>query len=87
MDASDPRRSKGDDVGLRVLVRRRQAVVSTNDVSGDGVAKLAGARRHGAIAPTTNISVLPIRRCWRAFPRLVCSTPRSHRHRSLTPRL
>jgi PmbA protein len=34
-------RSEGDDVGLRVLVGRRQAVVSTNDVSGDGVAALA----------------------------------------------
>jgi PmbA protein len=34
-------RSEGDDVGLRVLVGRRQAVVSTNDISGDGVAKLA----------------------------------------------
>ena len=34
-------RSEGDDVGLRVLVGRRQAVVSTNDVSGDGVAQLA----------------------------------------------
>ncbi len=34
-------RSEGDDVGLRVLVGRRQAVVSTNDVSGDGVMRLA----------------------------------------------
>jgi PmbA protein len=34
-------RSEGDDVGLRVLVGRRQAVVSTNDISTDGVAKLA----------------------------------------------
>jgi PmbA protein len=34
-------RSEGDDVGLRVLVGRRQAVVSTNDVAGDGVARLA----------------------------------------------
>jgi PmbA protein len=34
-------RSEGDDVGLRVLVGQRQAVVSTNDVSGDNVAKLA----------------------------------------------
>jgi PmbA protein len=34
-------RSEGDDVGLRVLVGFRQAVVSTNDVSGDGVARLA----------------------------------------------
>src|SRR6201992_1840010 len=34
-------RSEGDDIGLRVLVGQRQAVVSTNDISGDGVAKLA----------------------------------------------
>jgi PmbA protein len=34
-------RSEGDDVGLRVLVGRRQAVVSTNDISGDGIAQLA----------------------------------------------
>ena len=34
-------RSEGDDVGLRVLVGRRQAVVSTNDISGDGAARLA----------------------------------------------
>jgi len=34
-------RSEGDDIGLRVLVGQRQAVVSTNDVSGDGIAKLA----------------------------------------------
>jgi PmbA protein len=34
-------RSEGDDVGLRVLVGRRQAVVSTNDLRGDNVAKLA----------------------------------------------
>jgi len=34
-------RSEGDDVGLRVFVGKRQAVVSTNDVSGDNVAKLA----------------------------------------------
>jgi PmbA protein len=34
-------RSEGDDVGLRVIVGKRQAVVSTNDVSGDGVTRLA----------------------------------------------
>src|ERR1700730_9422726 len=34
-------RSEGDDIGLRVLVGQRQAVVSTNDVSGDGIAELA----------------------------------------------
>jgi len=33
-------RSEGDDVGLRVLVGRRQAVVSTNDLDGDGLARL-----------------------------------------------
>jgi PmbA protein len=34
-------RSEGDDVGLRVLVGKRQAVISTNDVRGDGVERLA----------------------------------------------
>ncbi len=34
-------RSEGDDVGLRVFVGKRQAVVSTSDVSGDNVAGLA----------------------------------------------
>ena len=34
-------RSEGDDVGLRVLVGKRQAVVSTNDISGDNIATLA----------------------------------------------
>lgn len=34
-------RSEGDDVGLRVLVGKRQAVVSTNDISGNNVATLA----------------------------------------------
>ncbi|WP_324138033.1 TldD/PmbA family protein [Bradyrhizobium sp.] len=34
-------RSESDDIGLRVLVGQRQAVISTNDISGDGIAKLA----------------------------------------------
>ncbi len=34
-------RSEGDDVGLRVIVGRRQAVVSTNDLTGNGAAALA----------------------------------------------
>ncbi len=34
-------RSEGDDMGLRVLVGRRQAVVSTNDLRADGVKALA----------------------------------------------
>lgn len=34
-------RSEGDDMGLRVLVGRRQAVVSTNDMNGAGIAALA----------------------------------------------
>ena len=33
-------RSEGDDLGLRVLVGRRQAVVSTNDIAEDGTAAL-----------------------------------------------
>src|SRR5512136_3116117 len=36
----ETQRSEGDDAGLRVLVGRQQAVVSTNDVRGD-VAQLA----------------------------------------------
>jgi PmbA protein len=34
-------RSEGDNIGLRVFVGRRQAVVSTNDLSGDGIDNLA----------------------------------------------
>src|SRR5689334_8410184 len=34
-------RAEGDDVGLRVLVGKRQAVVSTNDTGRDGIAALA----------------------------------------------
>ena len=34
-------RAEGDDLGLRVLVGHRQAVVSTNDMAGDGSAALA----------------------------------------------
>src|SRR3954447_1340081 len=34
-------RAEGDDLGLRVLVGRRQAVVSTNDLAANGFATLA----------------------------------------------
>ena len=34
-------RAESDDLGLRVLVGKRQAVISTNDISGDGVMRLA----------------------------------------------
>ncbi|MBN8965581.1 MAG: TldD/PmbA family protein [Rhizobiales bacterium] len=34
-------RAEGNDMGLRVMVGRKQAVVSTNDLSGDGVKALA----------------------------------------------
>jgi PmbA protein len=34
-------RSEGDDMGLRVLVGKRQAVVSSNDTKGNGAAELA----------------------------------------------
>jgi PmbA protein len=37
----ESQRSEGDDVGLRVLVGRKQAVVSTNDLNGGGFAGLA----------------------------------------------
>jgi PmbA protein len=35
-------RAEGDDLGLRVLIGKRQAVVSTNDTASDGSAALAG---------------------------------------------
>ncbi len=37
----ESQRSEGDDVGLRVLVGKKQAVVSTNDIRGDGLDALA----------------------------------------------
>jgi PmbA protein len=37
----ESQRSEGNDMGLRVLVGKRQAVVSTNDIKGDGVDALA----------------------------------------------
>src|SRR5262245_7147919 len=36
----ESQRSEGDDVGLRVFIGKRQAVVSTNDITGD-IAELA----------------------------------------------
>lgn len=40
-EVEESQRSEGDDIGLRVLVGHRQAVVSTNDIAGDGVKALA----------------------------------------------
>lgn len=37
----ESQRLEGDDIGLRVMVGRRQAVVSTNDISPDGMSGLA----------------------------------------------
>jgi PmbA protein len=37
----ESQRSEGDDLGLRVIVGRKQAVVSTNDLKGDGFDALA----------------------------------------------
>ena len=37
----ESQRSEGNDVGLRVMVGKKQAVVSTNDLSSDGVNALA----------------------------------------------
>lgn len=37
----ESQRSEGNDVGLRVMVGKRQAVVSTNDLSSDGIKTLA----------------------------------------------
>src|SRR6185312_11896264 len=43
--------SEGDDLGLRVLVRRRQAVVSSNDLAGDPAALAARAMAMARAAP------------------------------------
>jgi PmbA protein len=37
----ESQRAEGNDVGLRVMIGKKQAVVSTNDLSGDGVKALA----------------------------------------------
>ena len=37
----ESQRSEGDDLGLRVIVGRKQAVVSTNDLKGNGFDALA----------------------------------------------
>src|ERR1035437_8383374 len=44
-------RAEGDDLGLRVLVGKRQAVVSTNDMASDGSAALADRAVAMARAP------------------------------------
>jgi PmbA protein len=46
----ESQRSEGDNVGLRAFVGRRQAVVSTNDLSGQGVGVDAIAERAVAMA-------------------------------------
>src|ERR1700678_904829 len=40
-DVEELQRSEGDDLGLRVIVVHKQAVVSTNDLKGDGFEALA----------------------------------------------
>src|SRR6185295_1166549 len=44
-------RSEGDDVGLRVFVGRRQAVVSTNDIKADVAELAARAVAMAKVAP------------------------------------
>jgi PmbA protein len=44
-------RAEGDDLGLRVLVGRRQAVVSTNDMAGDSMALAERAVAMARVAP------------------------------------
>ncbi len=74
-------RSEGDDVGLRVLVGQRQAVVSTNDISGDGVARLAErAVAMARVAPDDKYVGLADPSLLRAiFPISICSTRTSRR--------
>src|SRR3954462_14043905 len=56
----ESQRSEGDDMGLRVLIGRKQAVVSTNDMSGDGVTALAErAVAMARVAPEDKYAGLP----------------------------
>src|SRR6266536_3497090 len=50
-------RAEGDDMGLRVLVGKRQAVVSTNDLRGNGAAALAvkGVAKSGGASAAAGI--------------------------------
>ena len=54
-------RAEGDDLGLRVLVGRRQAVVSTNDTAGDG--PRAGRARGGDGPRGARGQICRARRC------------------------
>src|SRR2546428_3474780 len=47
----ESQRAESDDVGLRVFVGRRQAVVSTNDIAGDVAALAARAVAMAKVAP------------------------------------
>src|SRR4051794_16154933 len=54
-------RSEGDDVGLRVLVGRRQAVVSTNDAGAEPGPNLPDRRvRRGGLGPAAKMFALPV---------------------------
>ncbi len=70
-------RSESDDVGLRVLVGRRQAVVSTNDIGGDGATTLAErAVAMARVAPEDPYAGSPSVTSSRArFPISICSIP------------
>ena len=49
-------RSEGDDVGLRVFVGKRQAVVSTNDLTADGMRGLAeGVSKSGSASASAGV--------------------------------
>src|SRR5215470_945050 len=68
-------RAEGDSMGLRVLVGRRQAVVSTNDIAGESASALAErAVAMARVAPEESTPGSPIRRCWpNRFPSSTCS--------------
>src|SRR6186997_1607169 len=77
-------RSEGDDVGLRVFVGKRQAVVSTNDVGGDNVARLAErAVAMARVAPDdAYVGLADPALLTRNFPISICSIRRCRRPRS-----
>ena len=69
-DVEGSERSEGDDLGLRVLVGQRQAVVSSNDLKSDAKTLAERAVAMARVAPEDPFVGLADPRCWRRFPDL-----------------
>ncbi len=91
VEVRDGRSRKSSDPKATMLVcacssDERQAVVSTNDISGDNVAHSQSALwRWRRLRLTMSLLALPILRCWRnSFQISICSIRRCHLSRCLS---